>query len=190
VAAFRPGLTIALLSMAVIGSLLALHRIKINHHEGAFPSYPSPSLSSLLSLEEGILRAITTAPVLTSILGDTIQDFYPKMNGPAHLAEAQELSLVGGIDFLEKVQSHTSQPSEVSPQVRNSPPSGQPTKASRRARNHPQQWDSLKGAIRQIYLDQDNTLGMTMQIIEAKHGFTARQVLICCGQCFVMLTSL
>jgi hypothetical protein len=134
-----------------------------------------------LSLEAGITRTITTTRSPAGILRNTAQEFYPKMNSLALSDEDQELSFIemGNIDLFEKIQAHASHSVGGSCQVRNSPPSDQPPKAVRKARNHPQQWESLKEAIRQIYIDQDNTLGTTMQIVEAKHGFTARQVLIC-----------
>lgn len=60
-------------------------------------------------------------------------------------------------------------------------PPNQPTKFSHSVQNRLEIWESLKEEIRQIYIDQDNTLAMTMQSIEANHGLKARPVLTFCS---------
>jgi hypothetical protein len=48
-----------------------------------------------------------------------------------------------------------------------------PTRSSRKAHNNARNWGSLKVEIRKIYIDEDNTLGNTMQKIETDYGFKA-----------------
>lgn len=43
---------------------------------------------------------------------------------------------------------------------------------SRLDRNN-QKWDAFKEDIRQIYMREDETLQVTMNVIEHEHGFTA-----------------
>jgi Clr5 domain len=50
----------------------------------------------------------------------------------------------------------------------------QNAKTSRSVRNSAQKWESLKEEVRQIYIEQDSTLAITIQTIEAKHGLKAR----------------
>jgi hypothetical protein len=53
----------------------------------------------------------------------------------------------------------------------------QPQKGPRLSRNDAK-WDSLKDAIHQIYMIEGKTLPETMQLIEERHSFKARWVLL------------
>ncbi|KAE9374326.1 hypothetical protein N431DRAFT_556656 [Stipitochalara longipes BDJ] len=54
-------------------------------------------------------------------------------------------------------------------------PVNQLSKHTHKSRNSAQQWASFKEEIRDIYINQDNTLATTMQMVEANHGFRASE---------------
>lgn len=53
----------------------------------------------------------------------------------------------------------------------------EPSKSSRLIKSD-QKWDSVKEEIRRIYMAEDNTLPVTRNVIEVRHGFKARLVIL------------